>query len=311
MTERPLLVRIFFDELPLKLVALVISVTLFVIVRSDKDAASGAYVKVIYTLPSDRVLTVDPVTEVRVGVRGSWTRLQRFDERAVDPMRVDLTRAQDGMFHFDESMVKLAVGLRVASITPSDVKLQFEPKSVREVPLQPILDGQPADGFRVAKVTSSPETVKIEGARSIVEALVKVGTTPFKVAGARMPVLGEVQLVPPPRFTRYVDPSNVVVQVEVQPALAERTFDALRIKVMGLQRLEGAPDPDHARLIVRGPSNLVLGVKLEQVSLQVDGALLDTRPPGKLLRNVTATGLPSGVAAEVQPDTVMLTTRRK
>src|SRR4051794_10547678 len=106
MDERPALLRALVDELPLKIVSMVIAVTLFVIVRSDKDAATGAYVKVIYTLPTDRVLVSDPVGEVRVGVRGSWTRLQRFDERALDPIRVDLKDAHDGVFHFDESMVK-------------------------------------------------------------------------------------------------------------------------------------------------------------------------------------------------------------
>ena len=53
--------RIFVDELPLKVLSMVLAVTLFVLVRSDKDATSGAYVKVIYTLPEDRVLVSDPV----------------------------------------------------------------------------------------------------------------------------------------------------------------------------------------------------------------------------------------------------------
>ena len=52
------------------LLELLIAVTLFVLVRSDKDATSAAYVKVIYALPKDRVLVSDPVTEVRVTVRG-------------------------------------------------------------------------------------------------------------------------------------------------------------------------------------------------------------------------------------------------
>jgi hypothetical protein len=282
-----------------------------VIVRSDKDAATGAYVKVIYTLPADRVLVSDPVGEVRVGVRGPWTRLQRFDERAVDPIRVDLKDAQEGTFHFDEGMVKLPVGLRVASITPPDVKLQFEPRVVRELPVQPFLDGQPADGFRVTKVTSQPATVRVDGARSVVEGLTRVSTTPLKIGGARLPVLGEVQLEPPPRYTRYLDPTNVVVQVEVQPALAERTFDALPIRILGLSRMAGDVDPPSARLILRGPSNLVLGLKPDQLSLSVDGALVDTRPPARFIRSVNVNGLPAGVAAELSPDTVMLSTRRK
>ncbi len=309
--ERSFLVRALFDELPLKIVSMVIAVTLFVIVRSDKDAATGAYVKVIYSLPTDRVLVSDPVGEVRVGVRGSWTRLQRFDERAVDPIRVELKDARDGVLRFDESMVKLPVGLRVASITPPEVKVEFEPREVREVPIQPILDGQPAEGFRVTKVTSQPSTVHVEGAKSAVDAMARVSTRPLQVAGAHAPVLGEVLLENAPHHARFLDAQQVVVHAEIQPAIVERTFDSLPVKVQGLTKMDGQLEPSTARLILRGPSDLVLGVKLDQISLAVDGQLLDTRPPAKYMRNVSVNGLPAGVAAEVQPDTVMLATHRR
>ena len=41
--DRPAILRAFTDQLPLKIVSLVIAATLFVIVRSDKDAATAAY----------------------------------------------------------------------------------------------------------------------------------------------------------------------------------------------------------------------------------------------------------------------------
>ena len=308
--ERPWLLRAFTDELPLKLVSLVIAVTLFVIVRSDKDAATGSYVKVIYTLPQDRVLVSDPVGEVRVGVRGPWTRLQRFDERAVEPIRVDLKQlSPDGKVHFDESMLKLPLGLRVASITPAEVQLAFEPREVRELPVSAVLDGEPADGFRVTHVTTQPSMVHLDGAKSVVDALTSVRTRPLKVSGAHAPVVGEVLLENPPAHAHYIDAQQVVVHAEVQPAIVERTFDALPVRVLGLSRLDAQVEPPAVRVILRGPSDLVLGLKLGQLSMDVDGALVDTRPPARYLRPVTVGNLPPGVAAEVQPDAVMLTTR--
>ena len=309
--QRPLILRAILDDLPLKVVSMVIALTLFVIVRSDKDATTGAYVKVIYTLPTDRVLTSEPVGEVRVTVRGPWTRLSHFDERAIEPIRVDLKDTHDGTVRFDESMLKLPVGLRVASITPPEVKLEFEPRAVKELPIQPMLDGQPAEGYRVTKTSASPSTVHVEGARSAVEAMTHAPTRPIKVEGAHAPVVGEVILEPAPRHTRFIDGGQVLVHVEVQPAMVERTFDALPLKILGLSRMAGQVEPDTARLILRGPSNLVLGIKPEELSLAVDGTLVDTRPPARFIRSVTVNGLPAGVAAEVQPDTVMLSTHRK
>src|SRR3954470_9569991 len=160
---RPIFLRIFADELPIKVLSMVLAVTLFVLVRSDKDATSGAYVKIIYTLPEDRVLVSDPVSEVKVSVRGPWTKLQHLD-RSLEPIRIDLTRVHAPEVHLDEDMVKVPAGVRVASIVPSELQVECEPRIVREVPVQPILEGQPAEGYRVAKVLAEPAHVRVDGA---------------------------------------------------------------------------------------------------------------------------------------------------
>jgi YbbR domain-containing protein len=309
--SRPLLVRALIDEAPLKLVSLVIAVTLFVIVRTDKDAATGAYVKVIYNLPEDRVLVSEPVAEVRVGVRGPWTRLQRFDEREVEPIRVDLTRKTDPVFRFDESMVKLPVGLHVASISPSDVKLEWEPRVTRDVRVQPLLEGDPAPGYHVARVVAAPDTVSVDGAQRAVEAMTRAPTRPLRIVGAKATVRAEVPLDAAPRHARFLDATTVTVEADIEPAMAERVFDAVPIRVIGLSRLEGVAEPPEGRLILRGPADLIQQVSTDTVSLRVDGQLIDLRPPAKYLRSVTVSGLPAGVAAEVQPDSVTVTTHRR
>jgi YbbR domain-containing protein len=251
------------------------------------------------------------VNEVRVGVRGTWTRLRSFDERNIEPIRVDLTSAKDGVFHFDDSMVKLGPGLRVASITPPEVKLTFEPRATKEVPIRPALDGQPADGFRVTKVVAEPATVHVEGPKSAIAGITQVSTRPVKVAGARAPVLGEVLLEPEAPHVHYVEGKTVIVNAEVQPAIVERTFDDVSVRVIGLSRMDGTLEPNTVKLILRGPSDLVLNLKREDLNAQVEAALVDGRPPARYVRTVTVAGLPPGVAVEVRPDSVMLATHRK
>ncbi len=307
---RPFVVRMFVEELPIKILSMVLAVTLFVLVRNDKDATSGAYVKVLYSVPEDRVLVSDPVPEVKVSLRGPWTKLQHL-ERGIEPIRIDLTHAKSSELRIDEDMIKVPAGVRVESVSPPEIHVEFEPRLVRELPVQPILEGEPAEGYRVARVTAEPAHVRLDGAKSAVEAVERLPTRPLRVAGARGPVRGDVALEPPPPHTRFADAPTVAVRAEVQPAIVERSFEDLPIKVVGLTRLDGTVDPPTARLTLRGPSVLVDEVSEQTLSLKVEGALIDTRPPGKFIRSISVSGLPAGVAAEVQPDTVMLTTRRK
>ena len=192
--------RVLTHDVPLKLVALVISIALFVVVRSDKESATGVLVRVIYTLPTDRVLVSDPVSEVKLAIRGPWTKIQNLDERELEPIRIDLSRSKETVLHFSESMVSLPYGLRVVSMMPTQTKLVFEPRAERNVPVQPLLEGQPRDGFRV-----SPSTLQ----------------------------------------------------------------------------------------------------------LVLDGRLEDGRPPALYKKRIDVTGLPSGVSAEVRPDTALLSTRHR
>lgn len=307
---RPFLVRAFSEELPIKLLAMVLAVTLFVLVRNDKDSSSGAYVKVIYSLPVDRVLVSDPPTEVKVSVRGPWTKLQHLD-RSLEPIRIDVARVHSPEVYIDEDMLKLPPGVRAASIVPASVRVETEPRIDRDVPVQPILEGQPADGYRVAKVSAAPATVRVGGAKSEIEAMERVPTRPLRITDARGPLKGEVALETPPQHTRFLDVTSVVVSADVQPAMVEKTFEAVPIKIVGLSRLDGAVEPPTARVVLRGPSVLLDGVTDKSIALKVEGSLIDTHAPSKYVRAPTVSGLPAGVAAEVQPPTVMLTTRRK
>lgn len=306
------MIRAFLtEERPLKLLALLLAVTLFVIVRGDKDAVTSGYVKVVYVLPDNRVLVSDPVDEVRVSVRGPWTRVQRFDEREIEPIRVDLTHASGSTVRFTEDMVKLPAGLRVASIRPPEVKVEFDPRMVRAVTIRPVVEGDPADGFHVLKVTARPAVVRLDGAKGVVEGLRSAPTKPLHIAGARAPVRGEVSLEPPPRHSHFVDVKQVAVDADVEPALLELMLDGVPVHVSGATRLSSEVAPQAVQLVLRGPADTLRRVQRSDISVTVDVQLEDGRPPGSYRKRVSVTGLPRGIAAEIRPDTVLLSTHRR
>jgi len=308
---RRLLRDIFVNDALLKAVSLVLSVVLFLVVRGDKDAAAGAYAKVIYVLPPDRVLVSDPQSDVRLGVRGPWTRVSRLDERDIEAIRVDLTRAPNGDFAFTEDMIKLPTGLRLASITPPSVKLKFEPRVSREVPVQPILEGEPLRGFRVERSEASPRTVRIVGAKSVVEGVQRARTRPLRVTDARAPVKDDVALEPAPPHAQWDGVSTVTVAAEVVPVLAEKRVAALPVRVTGAERLEATVEPETADVVLRGPEEALAQVTPGMPSLIVDAAADDARPPGASRKRISVVNLPPGVAAEVRPESVTLVTRRR
>jgi YbbR domain-containing protein len=173
----------FVDNAPLKFVALVLSLTIFILVHSDEDAVIGAYVKVSYTMPADRVLVSEPVDQVRITVKGPWRRIRRFEERSLEPIHLDLTSVRSGEFAFQDDMIKLPPGVELQSITPVTMRLTFEGRAEKSVPVTVATAGRPAHGYALEGVVATPSHVVIRGAETVVAATTTVRTRDVGVEG--------------------------------------------------------------------------------------------------------------------------------
>ena len=209
--------KILLENLALKLAALGITFVLFVVVRGNRDAVTTVHAKVVYVQSGDRVMVSEPVTELRITVRGPQGRLGRLDERDLEAVQVDLREVQGGELRFTEEMVRLPPGLRVESIHPSGIVLAFEERVERELPVQAVLAGEPAAGFRIARVTCDPPRVTLSGPRGVVERTIRALTRPLRIAEAREALRGEVELSQAPARSEWRPSGPVAVAVEVRP----------------------------------------------------------------------------------------------
>ncbi len=85
-----------FDNLLLKFLSMVLSVTVFLLVNTDKDNDITVRAPLKYEYPADKVLVSEAIPEVRVTIKGPWRRLKEFDERALGEIRLDLSNAPTG-----------------------------------------------------------------------------------------------------------------------------------------------------------------------------------------------------------------------
>ena len=145
----------------------------------------------------------------------------------------------------------------------------------------------------------------------MIQRLEHVNTRPFRIADATGARRDTVALEAPPRASQYLDAGTVTITADVRPAIVERAVEGVAVRVIGLSRLEGSVDPGTATVILRGPSDLVRRVSTASLQVTTDARLEDGRPPALFKKRVDVAGLPSGVAAEVRPDSVVLSTRRR
>lgn len=219
----------FLDNAAIKFVSLVLALTIFILVNTGQDVVIGAYVGVSYTMPKDRVLTSERVDQVRITIKGSWRRTKRFDERELDRIHVDLTGRGDGVFQFQEDMIRLPHGLELLSITPQTMQLHFEPLTSRSVPVDARWVGQPSPGYHVVAIKPLQPTVTVRGAESAVSRVRRVSSIEVAVDGHSDDFTERASLVVPPGV-ELVDRA-VMVEVQIAPDQAVRELTGVPVAV--------------------------------------------------------------------------------
>lgn len=300
--------RALFENFTLKAVSLGLALALFVLVRGDKDTERMVRVGLAYTKPTDRDLITDVPDGVDVRVRGPWTRIKRLDPSEVDPIVIDLTKANDGDIPITEDMIRLPAGLRVASVRPSRIGVAFaDLKKVAVIP-EPV--GTVADGFLVAGIEPEPMIITIRGPKNLLESVGDVRTLPIPIAGKRTSFQQSVPLAPLPKGITS-DADNVDVKVTIEEEMGAETVAGIPVVAMLPPANTQPPGfdlvPAKIDVTVRGSRNALKRLDRSGISAIVELRLDDFTPGVTRKAAVQVQGIPAGLAIDVDPREVTLT----
>lgn len=213
-----------FRHLGLKVLAIAVATLLWLTVAGEQVVERAMRVPLEMTQkPEDLEIVGDPPLSVDVLVRGSSPLLSRLDVGEVVAV-LDLSSARPGsrLFPLRTDQVKVPYGVQVAQIVPSTLAVELEKSSIRTLPVVPALEGEPAPGFVVGRITSEPATVRVIGPESRVRKLAEATTETLSVGGERERLRDVVTVGVSDSAVRLVEPQRATVVVEILPAPVER-----------------------------------------------------------------------------------------
>ncbi len=168
----------------------------------------------------------------------------------LDPDGIDVDREVEARAVDDADEVVAGVELdpRTVHVT---IPL-FTNRESRTLPVNPVVTGTPAQGFRIASVTSDPLVVSVEGDADQLAALSQADTAPVSVSGATRDVAMAVPLALPSGVVA-VDAGTVRVTVHIEVVTETRTYSA-GIRLDGREpTLEYGLSASQAQLTLFGP----------------------------------------------------------
>ena len=304
----------FVDNAALKFVALVLSLTVFILVHSDEEKPAVATVGIIDDEPSDKVMVSGRPEKVRIEVKGTRRRLKRLHDADIDDIHLDLAQAEGGRVSFRPDMVKdLPDGLELISFDPPNVTVKFEDRVVKQVPVSVDTAGSPGRGAKVEAVTVSPAQVTVSGAESRVTALAVIETAPVALEGRMRSFREKAQLQVPPEIV--VDGS---LEVDVEVTLGEEQGSRQVLLPVAIEPGRGlaaadtarfVTDPETVQVVLRGSILAIDKVREDELTATVRLEPGDVSGGKSRAAEVRVGPAVPGIGVEVSPSEVTVKPR--
>jgi len=293
-----------FDNLGLKLFALLLAVLLYFHVLTDRPSEQTLYFPVTVEGLADSLALASTVpAEVGVRLRGTGKQLIRLG-LTKPPVRLSLAGVAPGLFQRALGPADVPLG-GMSDVTvlevkdPSEVRLEVTRRASRFVPVSVPITGEPARGLMVAgPIEVRPRVVRVSGPSTWVARQETLHTEPVSIAGRRDTLELVQALVAPPTWASAT-PGSVVVSIPID---AEATKElSLPLEVRGIRgELRAEPRPAAVTATWRGPRSLLGSVDARNLRARVDA---DRRGRGLWTLPVVVTG-PGAERLVVEPESV-------
>lgn len=258
-----LLRKIFLEDWTMKLVALIITLGLWLGVTGLRTPTSRRIANVPLSLrvANEFEITNSPVAEVTIKISGDKGKIDQINQRDL-AVNVDLTDVGAGqrtmMLSPSNVSIELPAGFKLEEIQPSRIAVQLERVIERELPVKTETEGAVADGFELYGSTVSPATVRVSGPESFVKPLESVSTEKINVEARQNDFTArQVSLNLVSGRVRLIDTTVVDVSMRIGERRTEKTVVMTVATESGDKRIS---------FKARGPRSVIDGLRPDEIT---------------------------------------------
>lgn len=294
------------DKWPYKVAAVALAMLLWVNVTDDDRQEQALRTQVTYDVQDENYVLVEAPDEIRTSFSGRRADLVSLNFNP-PTIRVVVEEVTDTVMEVDVSLsavtYETGTAIRPVGVSPSTLTLRFEPVTRKRLPVYPVVQLEPADGFIIlGRPIVEPDSVVASGPASQVELLASLSTEVVEEPPLRASLQREVSVAVSPDLEDVsVDPTSVLLRVDVDSLVQRQMLVAIRVQGSAATDVDLSSDS----LLVRldGPRREVEAMSPGDISATV---LINMAPSQPIAIPVQVT-LPEGTqvtAVAVGPEVV-------
>ena len=289
----------------LKLLSLLLAISLWFAVSGEERTETSLNMTLdLVNLDSGLMVTSEVPPAIQVRVVGSRSLVNNLSSRA-SPKPWTLGGYKSGRHTFSRPQQLLpAPGGSGGPHPAHPIPLTLTATITRTLPIKPVLENNPAEGYELVSANTRPAQVTVKGPGPELAELKFISTLPIDLSFLKESTVIATDLDFKNLHLALKDPVPILADIQIGPKVLTRTFSGVPV----FSDFQAAKiSPAQVTLTIKGPWPLVQDLKAENLKARVDTRNL---APGR--HNLTVSvELPDGVSlVRSRPPAVTVTLAR-
>jgi YbbR domain-containing protein len=287
----------WFDTLKrnrlLKLFSILLAIALWFTVSGEERTETTITMALeLANLHKNLMVTSEVPPALQVRVVGSRSMVNNLSQARLT-QTLDLSGYKSGRhtFSLGPNSFSLPRGVQVVRIQPNPITLTLAATITRTLPIKPVLENNPAEGYELVSANPRPAQVIVKGPAPELAELQFISTLPIDLSFLKEHTVIATDLDFKNLHLALKDPVPILADLQIGPKTLTRTFPGIPV-LTGPQ--EARVSPAQVTLTLKGPWALVHNLKAEDLKARVDTRNL---APGRH-RLTVVVELPGGVSLE-------------
>ncbi|MBM4302063.1 MAG: hypothetical protein FJ121_11185 [Deltaproteobacteria bacterium] len=277
----------------LKLLSLLLAIAFWLAVSGEErtETSLSMFLEMV-NLNHNLMVTSEVPPAIQVRVVGSRSIVNNLSQSRLT-QTMDLSGYKSGRhtFSLGPNSFSLPRGVQVVRIQPNPIPLTLAATITRTLPIKPVLENNPAEGYELVSAHARPAQVTVKGPAPELAELQFISTLPIDLSFLKEPTVIATDLDFKNLHLALKDPVPILADLRIGPKILTRTFSGIPV-LTGPQKARVSPA--QVTLTLKGPWPLVHNLKAEDLKARVDTRNL---APGRH-RLTVSVELPAGVSLE-------------
>lgn len=292
------IMKIILNNFWYKVSALGIAIVIWSVVQGDEIVEVNRRLTVNLVVPEGYMIRGEPIRTKDITLR-----FPRFiqSEVANKPLEAEIRlpkKPGELRFRVDKEYIRQLDSRVKLTVHDAYIVVYLDEATSKTVPIREVLQGAPAEGFIIEKVTLKPATVTVTGLKSELHKINEVVTEVTDINGLRENKTIEANVVVNGLTAKTLSDEKVQMTLQVGDSKINQRFENIPVEIQGNDFL-AAVKPKFVSIVIQGKPNVLNFVKRSDLQAFVE---IRGLTPGKYQKEIQVKIPPDTVLIETFPD---------